>query len=119
MSDVPPPTPPPPPGTPPGGGWAGEPYQPQGKGETNGLAITSLVLGIAGFFVTFLCGVGIIAWILALVFGYRAKSQIDETGGQQQGRGMAVAGIVLGWIGTGLFALGILILIIVVAADGS
>jgi hypothetical protein len=37
--------------------------------------------------------------ILALVFGYVAKKQIDRSGSRQTGRGMAVAGIVLGWVG--------------------
>ncbi len=40
--------------------------------------------------------------ILALVFGYIARKQIDQSNGEQGGRGMAVAGIVLGWIGLGL-----------------
>jgi hypothetical protein len=43
--------------------------------------------------------------ILALVFGYVAKSQIDRSGGTQSGRGMAIAGIVLGWVGVGLLAI--------------
>ncbi len=58
---------------------------------TNGKAIAALVLGI-----TWLCGIGS---ILALVFGYSAKSEIEESGGTQQGSGFAIAGIVLGWIG--------------------
>lgn len=57
---------------------------------TNGFAIAALILGI-------------VAWpigsILALIFGHMAKKQIDATGGLQGGRGMAIAGIVLGWIG--------------------
>ena len=66
--------------------------------QTNGLAIASLVLGIV-----WMGGVGA---ILALVFGYISKNQIDASQGRQGGRGMAVAGIVLGWIGTvGLFLL--------------
>jgi hypothetical protein len=51
--------------------------------------------------------------ILALVFGYIAKSQINDSGGRQGGRGMAIAGIVLGWIGVG-----ILILVIVLVSIG-
>ena len=47
--------------------------------------------------------------VLALVFGYMAKSQIDTSGGRQAGRGMAIAGIVLGWIGVGFFALALLL----------
>ena len=30
--------------------------------------------------------------ILALIFGYIAKGQINESGGRQGGRGMAIAG---------------------------
>jgi hypothetical protein len=57
-----------------------------------------LVLGIAGAY-------GVTA-ILALIFGYRARREIDESNGQQTGRGLAVAGIVLGWVGIGLFLVG-------------
>jgi uncharacterized protein DUF4190 len=53
--------------------------------------------------------------ILALIFGYMAKSQIDQSRGAQTGRGMAVAGIVLGWIGVA----GVLLIILVVATAGS
>lgn len=58
---------------------------------TNGFAIASLVLGIL-----FVGGLGS---VLALVFGYVAKNQIDQSGGFEGGRGMAIAGIVLGWVG--------------------
>lgn len=43
--------------------------------------------------------------ILALVFGYIGKSQIDRSAGRQGGRGLAVAGIVLGWVGVGFLLL--------------
>lgn len=72
--------------------------------RTNGLAIASLVLGIV-----WLWGIGS---IMALVFGYISKDQIDRSQGRQEGRGMAVAGIVLGWIGVA-----ILIIVIVEAAS--
>ena len=58
---------------------------------TNGLAVASLVCGIVWAF-----GLGSVA---ALVLGYMARSQIDRSGGREGGRGLAVAGIVLGWIG--------------------
>lgn len=60
---------------------------------TNGFAIASLILGIVGF-TTF----PLIPSILAIVFGYKGRNEIDRSGGVQQGRGLAVAGIVLGWI---------------------
>ena len=62
--------------------------------STNGLAIASMVLGILWLWW--------IGSILALVFGYVAKGQIDRSAGRQGGRGMAIAGIVLGWIGVGV-----------------
>jgi hypothetical protein len=61
--------------------------------KTNGFAIASLVLGIIP------C-TGITS-ILAIVFGFIARNQIQQSGGRQQGSGMALAGIILGfvWIG--------------------
>src|SRR5262245_61799588 len=80
------------------------PANPVAPRSTNGLAIASMVLGI-------LC----VFWsgsILALVFGYIAKGQINASGGQQGGRGMAIAGIVLGWVWIGVFLLWIALAII-------
>lgn len=76
---------------------------------TNGLAVASMVLGITGPVV---CGIGA---ILALIFGLVALSQIKAAPGSK-GRGMAIAGIVLGsfWI-----AVGLLILIVALASGGS
>jgi Domain of unknown function (DUF4190)/Protein of unknown function (DUF2510) len=74
--------------------------------KTNGFAVASLVLGILW--------VWWIGSILALIFGYVGKNQIDQSRGRQGGRGMAVAGIVLGWIGVGT-----LILLIILTAAGS
>ncbi len=65
--------------------------------KPNGLAIASLVLGILWIYW--------IGSILALVFGMVGKSQIDKSGGMQSGRGMAIAGIVLGWVGVGFLLL--------------
>jgi uncharacterized protein DUF4190 len=75
------------------------PYQPYGPARpTNGLAVASMVLGILWIYW--------IGSILALVFGYVARDQIRRTG--QGGDGMAVAGIVLGWVGVGFLTLGVL-----------
>jgi hypothetical protein len=40
--------------------------------------------------------------ILAIVFGHVALSQIKKSGGTQGGRGMAIAGLVLGYVSIGL-----------------
>lgn len=61
-------------------------------GRFNPLAIVSLILGIVGFFIGLFGIVGAVALVLGLV----ARSQIARTG--QRGRGMALAGIILGAI---------------------
>jgi hypothetical protein len=65
--------------------------------STNGMAIAAMVLGILWVYW--------IGSILALIFGYVARDQIKRTG--QSGDGMAIAGIVLGWVGIGFLILGI------------
>ncbi|MEO8698279.1 MAG: DUF4190 domain-containing protein [Acidimicrobiales bacterium] len=77
------------------GWWTATGREP--PGSTNGLAIAALVLGIL-----WMSGVGS---IFALFFGYVALSQIRASGGRQGGRGLAVAGLVLGWVGVALAAL--------------
>jgi hypothetical protein len=84
-----------------GHGYPAHGYQaPYVQRKTNGFAVASLVLGIVWVYW--------IGSILALIFGMVAKSQIDQSGGWQQGRGMATAGIVLGWVGIGFLLLWIL-----------
>jgi hypothetical protein len=83
---------------PPPGGYGPGPYgQPP---RTNGMAIASLILGIL-----WICGIGS---IMALIFGLVARNQIRDSRGQQQGDGMAIAGIVLGGIGVALLVLGVI-----------
>jgi hypothetical protein len=60
--------------------------------KANSTATLALVFGIVGLLV------GILS-VPALVLGYSARGQIDRSGGQLSGRGMAMAGIVLGWVG--------------------
>lgn len=86
-----------PPGPPPQPGQIQPNYGPQSPQvqTTNGMAIAALIAGILG--VTILFG---IAAVFALIFGYVARSQIKRSQGLEGGSGMAMAGIVLGWIGT-------------------
>jgi hypothetical protein len=80
------------------------------RAGTNGMAIASLVLGIV-----WLGGIGA---VLALIFGMKARKQIDWSNGTQGGRGMATAGIVLGIIGI-IGAVLYLALVIIAAAHTS
>lgn len=73
------------------------PYQ-QSRG-TNGFAIASMVLGIVWIYW--------IGSVLAIVFGFIAYSQIKER--NQAGKGMATAGLILGFIGIGTLVLVILV----------
>ncbi|TDD34497.1 DUF4190 domain-containing protein [Actinomadura sp. KC06] len=59
---------------------------------TNGMATASMVCGLIGFLA---CG---LTSILAIIFGHVAQSQIKRTG--EGGHGMAVAGLILGYIVT-------------------
>jgi hypothetical protein len=68
-------------------------------GETNGLAIASLFLGIIWLF-----GVGS---ILAIVLGYIGMKQIRASEGRQSGWAIALAGLIIGIVG--LASLGILV----------
>jgi hypothetical protein len=67
------------------------PYRP--SRPTNGLAIASLVCSIAGFATCVSAPVG-------AVLGHVARRQIRERG--EEGDGLALAGIIVGWILTGL-----------------
>jgi TM2 domain-containing membrane protein YozV len=68
------------------------------------MSIAALVVGIIGIVMPFA-----VPAIVALVLGYVSKGHIDRSGGMQGGRGFAIAGIVLGWIGValGLVVIGI------------
>jgi hypothetical protein len=57
--------------------------------KTSGLAIASLVGGLAVF------GLGPLMAIPAIVFGHAARHQIKRTG--EQGTDLALAGLIIGW----------------------
>ena len=63
----------------------------QPASRTNGFAIASLVLGLV-----WMWWIGSLA---AIACGHVALRQIARSGGTQSGRGLAIAGLVLGYIG--------------------
>lgn len=89
------------------------PAPPYGQGygaqsKTNVMAIISLVGGIAGF-----------VWILPLIgslagiiFGHIGLSQIKKTG--EQGRALALTGLILGYVGIGLLIIGLIVIFAVI-----
>lgn len=74
---------------------------------TSGFAIASLICSILGF-------IGVLGFgqILGVIFGHMAIREIDRSNGHLQGRGMAQAGLILGYIGLGLFVLFLLIFVV-------
>lgn len=82
--------------------------------KTNGKAIAALVLGILSLVIPY---VGLILGIIAIVFASKAMREVSRT--NEGGRGMAIAGLVCGIIGTALYAIVILIVVIAAAAWSS
>jgi hypothetical protein len=87
----------------------GSPYgAPVVARRTNGLAVASLVCSIVGFILFF------VPCILGIIFGFVARSQIRQSNGTQGGDGLALAGIIIGFV-----AVAVIAAIIVVAAVGT
>ncbi len=71
---------------------------------TNGLAIASMVCGILSLVFFCFCG-GIFFGLPAVICGHLALNQLNHPGNQQDGRGMAIAGLVCGYAGIAVFVL--------------
>jgi hypothetical protein len=66
------------------------------------LALISMIAGILGFTL-----VPTLGSIVALVTGYMARKETRAVPPTASGDGMATAGIIMGWVGIGLFFVGI------------
>jgi hypothetical protein len=109
--------PPPPDFGPPGAGYG---YPPGGyppfyapPRQTNSLALTSMIVSIASLVIC--APIGVVGAIL----GHRARRQCRELG--QDGDGLALAGVIVGWIGFGLTILIVVVYAVifaVLAANG-
>lgn len=76
--------------------------------QTNGKAIGAIVCGI-GSLVTCLLFLG----IPAVVLGNLALAEIDDSRGTQDGRQLAVAGRLLGWVAIALMILALVALLVI------
>ena len=63
---------------------------PVGPQQTSGKAIISLVCGIINVFPLF---------VVAIIFGHLALSEIKKSAGRLKGEGLAIAGLVMGYLG--------------------
>jgi hypothetical protein len=93
------------------GGYYAAPSTP-----TNVLAVVSMISSILGFF-----AIPIVGSIAGVVMGHIARKQIVQTG--EQGAGMAKAGLIVGYVGLGLWVLGIIayiaFFVIIIAASST
>ncbi|MBA4022205.1 MAG: hypothetical protein C0482_07555 [Gordonia sp.] len=72
-------------------GQLGYPQQfPVAGQRTNGLAIAALVCGLLPFF----C----VTSIIAIILGHIGLSQVKDSGGAESGEGLALAGLILGYV---------------------
>lgn len=74
-------------------------WQPPAANGTNGLAVASLVCSIIGWFIPVILG------LLAIIFGHIARGQIRQR--KQGGDGLAIAGLVMGYIQVPIMGLSI------------
>jgi len=80
----------------PGGGAALLPV-PAGPPKTNSRAVAAMICGVAEFFTLGLTS------IPAVILGHTARKEIRQTG--EAGDGLAMTGLVLGWVVIGLWLL--------------
>jgi Na+-driven multidrug efflux pump len=86
---------------------ANQPFQPSGAsvGQNQTLAIVSLVCGV----LSIICCFSFITGPAGLITGFMAKNKADQDPAQFGGRGLALAGMITGGIGT---LIGILVIIL-------
>jgi len=97
-----------------GQGGYGQQQQGYGQGPSYGqpaprntLALITLILGIAGFFTG-------ITGLAAVVTGHISLSQIKKSG--EEGRGLALTGLILGYVTVGLAVLAVVFFLLVFGA---
>lgn len=77
------------------------------------MATASLVLGILSFFCCWCVGA-----LAAVICGHIALGQINRSGGLETGRGMAMAGLILGYVNILLSLLVVLLQVLLAVAAG-
>lgn len=71
--------------------------------QTSSYAVVALIAGILGW--TLLPFIGSVG---AIIFGHMARGEIRRSNGQLEGDGLAVTGLVLGWLSVAMWVLGLL-----------
>jgi len=82
--------------------------------RTSGLAIASLVTGVAGWIF-----LPIIGMITAIITGHLANKEINNSNGVITGKGIAKAGSILGYVQLALVILAVVIIVVLVLTGPS
>ena len=90
-----------------GSPYGAVPFAP--RPPTEGLAIGAFVTSLACLVLSFACYFPILGSPVGAILGHIALRRINETG--KEGRGFALAGVIIGWIGTALLVLAIVLLV--------
>jgi hypothetical protein len=89
-----------------------QPWQP--GPQTPGSATAALILGICAIVLCWpICGP------LAVIYGNKAKGEIERSSGNLTGGGLATAGIVMGWIGIALTVIAVLLILIGISTSST
>lgn len=83
--------------------------------QTDGLAIASLVVSCAAVLGLCAYGIGGVLGLVGAGLGHAARRRIARSGAD--GAGMALAGVIVGWIAAGIAALAITGIVVLIAMD--
>jgi hypothetical protein len=86
---------------------------------TSGRATAVLVLGISSLVLLFMCGLGLVTAIVALVMAPGAKRDITGSQGRLTGLGMVQGGVVCSWITVALVVVFAAVLVLLLAVGAS
>ncbi|MFI7597032.1 DUF4190 domain-containing protein [Actinoplanes sp. NPDC049681] len=96
--------------------YAYSPYPPAAR-PTEGMAIASLVISCVAIAGLCVWGIGFVLGVLGAIFGHVARGKIRRSGAG--GDGMALAGIIIGWVVTALGLAFIALLAMAIISDSS
>jgi Domain of unknown function (DUF4190)/GYF domain 2 len=86
--------------------------------KNSGLALASMICGIVAIPLDFCCYLGIPCGIAAIICGHMALSQIKKSPVPLEGKGMAIAGLICGYVALLIMML-FIAFIVVVGISGS
>ena len=81
--------------------------------------MAAMIIGIVSLVLSCGYGIGLLGSPAALIMGRISMKRIDRSQGTIGGRGMAMAGFVLGIIGTVLLVLAIIAVVVIIAIAAS